>query len=93
MVLISAVNMFFQAIIYLILGRAIMSWFIRPGDHLYQLYMLLCRVTDPILAPARRLTDRLGLSRSGVDLSPIAALFMLWLLNWACVALLKMVLF
>lgn len=91
-VLISAVNMFFQTVIYLILGRAIMSWFIRPGDRLYQLYLVLCRVTDPVLAPARTITDRLGMSR-GVDLSPIVALFMLWLANKIIIKLLIVLLF
>jgi len=92
MFLFSAVNMFFQAVIYLILGRAIMSWFIRPGDRLYPLYGILCRVTEPILEPCRRLTDRFGVSRT-MDLSPIVALVVLYILNSIIIQLLKVIIF
>lgn len=80
MLFIQAINSFFQLLIYLILGRAIASWFIRPGDRLYPLYLGLLRITEPILAPCRRLTGRFGMA-SGIDFSPIVALLLLSLLN------------
>lgn len=91
MLLFHAVNMFFQAIIYLILGRAIMSWFVRPGDRIYPLYTMLCRVTEPLLEPCRRLTYRMGMNR-GIDISPIVALFGLYILNRIVIELLKVIL-
>lgn len=91
MFIINAVTMFFQAVIYLIVGMAVMSWFIRPGDRLYPLYKGLCQVTEPILQPCRKLTERLGLNR-GMDFSPVVALLLLWGLNWVVVELLKNVL-
>lgn len=87
--LISAVNLFCQILIYLILARAIMSWFFRPGDKLYLFFTIILRVTDPILQPSRRLLGRLG-SGSGVDFSPVLAIILIQILNWLVVTLLKM---
>lgn len=92
MFIFTAVNMFFQAVIYLIFGRAILSWFVRPGDRIYPIYKGLCQLTDPILEPCRRLSSRFGISRN-LDLSPIIALFLIWGLNWIVIELLKLVLF
>jgi YggT family protein len=89
MLLIRAVNLFCQLLIYLILARAIMSWFFRPGDKMYSFYTMILRVTDPILQPSRRLLGRLG-SGSGVDFSPVLALILIQILNWLVVSLLKM---
>lgn len=90
--LLQAVNLFFQVLVYLILARAIMSWFFRPGDRLYPLYTAIIRITEPILQPSRRLLGRMG-SRTGVDFSPVVAMILLWILNWIVVALLKLILF
>lgn len=72
--LIRVLNSFLQVIVYLILGRAIMSWFIRPGDRLYPLYMGVIRITEPILSPFRNLTSRFTGSM-GMDFSPMLAIF------------------
>ena len=81
MFLIQAINGFFQVLIYLIFGRAILSWFIRPGDRLYPIYLLLVRITEPILGPCRRFSARFGLP-PGVDFSPIMALVLIWIVRW-----------
>ena len=75
--LIRAINTFLQVIVYLILGRAIMSWFIRPGDRLYPFYVSIIRLTEPILSPFRNLTSRF-LGNSGIDLSPLLAIFAIY---------------
>ncbi|GAB1476677.1 hypothetical protein MASR2M70_15130 [Bacillota bacterium] len=85
--LIQVTNLFFQVIIYLILGRAIMSWFIRPGDRLFQLYMAVVRITDPILLPFRNLSGRL-MRNSGVDFSPMLAILVLYFLQRVIIGLL-----
>lgn len=90
--LIIAVNLFAQLLVYLILARAVMSWFFRPGDRLYPIYTVIIRVTEPILGPARRLMGHFGRGL-GVDFSPVVAVFMIYILNWAIVALLKIILF
>lgn len=58
-ILIKAVSWFAQVLIYLLLGRAIMSWFVRdPSSQLFNLYQLAIRLTEPILMPCRRLLSR-----------------------------------
>ena len=91
MIIIQAVNIFFQVVIYMILGRAIMSWFIKPGDRLFPFYRKLCQLTDPILAPFQRLTYRFT-AGSGVDISALLALLALWLIQSLVVRLLITVL-
>ena len=77
--LIRVINTFVQVIIYMILGRAIMSWFIRPGDRLYPLYMAIIRITEPILTPFRNLTSRyMG---GGIDFSPMLAIVAIYFIQ------------
>ena len=64
-------NLFFFAIII----RAIMSWF-RP-DHHHPMNIVLIQLTEPLLAPARRIIP----SISGMDLSPIAVLILLQVIS------------
>ena len=72
--LISAVNLFIQILIYLIIGRAILSWFVRnPYDTLGRIYTMVCQVTEPMLAPCRRLLGRFNMMGT-IDLSPVLAL-------------------
>lgn len=75
--LISAVNLFIQILIYLILGRAILSWFVRnPYDTLGKIYTLIIQVTEPILAPCRKLLARFNMMGT-IDFSPVLALVVL----------------
>ncbi|NLY71215.1 MAG: YggT family protein [Clostridiales bacterium] len=90
MVLIYAVNLFFRVLTYLILARAILSWFIRPGDRLYPLYIGIIRVTEPMLAPCRRITQRFGFGGT-IDFSPLLALIILWILNSIIIDILRII--
>lgn len=79
--IISAVNLFFQVLIYLILGRAILSWFVRnPYDTMGKIYSMIIRITEPILAPCRRLLSRFSMMGM-IDFSPILALIALSVIN------------
>lgn len=77
--LVRAINSFLQIIIYLILARAILSWFIRPGDRLYHLYVKVIQITEPILMPFRNLSGRF--MGGMVDLSPMLAIFAIYFLQ------------
>jgi YggT family protein len=90
--LIKVVNSFLQVIVYLILGRAIMSWFIRPGDRLYPLYLAVIRITEPILSPFRNLTSRF-MGGSGMDFSPMLAIFAIIFIQRALTKLLLTLMF
>lgn len=58
-----------QTLFMLVLGYAILSW-VQPGSRLYG---LLGRLTEPLLAPFRRVIPTLG----GVDLSALVLLVVL----------------
>ena len=58
-----------QTAIILVLGFAILSW-VQPGSPAYG---LLGRLTEPLLAPLRRVIPTIG----GVDLSALALILML----------------
>lgn len=58
-----------QTLFMLVLGYAILSW-VQPGSSVYG---LLARLTEPMLAPFRRLIPTIG----GVDLSALVLLVVL----------------
>ncbi|HOH47638.1 MAG TPA: YggT family protein [Candidatus Cloacimonadota bacterium] len=51
---------------YLLLARVILSWFMDPY---HQVYRFLWSITEPVLAPIRRILPAMG----GWDFSPIVA--------------------
>ena len=59
---------------YAIIIRAILSWFVPRRQNLIML--LLDDITEPLLAPLRRVIPRLGL----FDLSPLIAIGILYLI-------------
>lgn len=72
---------FIELIIYileiyalLILIRAVLSWFVR--DYRNQFYQILIKITEPVLAPLRRVLPRLG-----VDLSPLVAIILIQIIT------------
>ena len=73
--LIQIVNIAFQVLMYLIIGRCILS-FIRH-DPYNPIIKFVYDVTEPVMAPFRRLLP-MGY---GIDFSPLLAVFALGLLN------------
>ena len=67
-------NIFYWAFVILLLARAVLSWVNIGG---YQIRDLVFRLTEPILAPVRRMLPTTG----GVDFSPLIVLFGLALLR------------
>ena len=74
----------FKIVSFLILIRVILSWV--PHDPYHRLVRYLYQVTEPVLAPFRQVfpPQRMG----GLDVSPIAALFILSIIKNAVVGLL-----
>ena len=92
-VLMNAINFFFQVLVYLILARAILSWFVRtPYGNLYKVYSAIIQITEPMLAPCRKLLARFSLSGT-IDFSPIVAIIGLTVINGIIINLLRMFLF
>lgn len=87
LILAKAINIFCEILVIMILAQAVMSWFVRPGDRVYSLYLSLRRLTEPMLQPFRRLMGRFGMSM-GIDFSPIAAIIVISLIQRLAIALL-----
>jgi YggT family protein len=66
------VNFFFSIITWMVLIRVILSWI--PHNPKSPLLRILYEVTDPILAPIRRLMPKSGMA---LDFSPIIAIILL----------------
>lgn len=91
--LMRAVNLFFQVLVYLIIGRAILSWFIRaPYGNLYRFYTVIIQLTEPILNPCRRILARFGLI-GAIDFSPILAIIGLTIINGFIINILRILMF
>ncbi|MHB1006952.1 MAG: YggT family protein [Chloroflexota bacterium] len=66
------VDLLFNILIFAILARALLSWFVpNPGNN--RLMMVLIEITEPIISPIRRVMPRMGM----LDLSPLVAMFAL----------------
>ena len=65
------VDLLFTILIFAIIGRALLSWFnIGPG---HPIGRLLYEITEPILAPLRRVIPMIGM----IDITPIVAILLL----------------
>ncbi|MBR0596791.1 YggT family protein [Sinanaerobacter chloroacetimidivorans] len=92
-VLINAINTFFQILVYLILARAVLSWFIRaPYGSVYKIYVMIMQITEPMLAPCRNILARFGLAGT-IDFSPILAIIGLSVINSILVNIIRIFIF
>ena len=66
-----------QLLTFALIGRALLSWF-DPGGQ-WAITRILADVTDPLIAPLRRVIPPLGM----FDISPIVAFLILWLFQAA----------
>ena len=73
--LITAVDLVFQTLWWVILGRVLISWFDPAANG--RLSRILYDMSEPILAPARRILPTFG----GVDWSPLVTMVALNLLE------------
>ncbi len=58
-----------------IIGRAVLSWF--PIDPRSPFVSILNEITEPVLAPLRRIVPRIGL----IDITPMVAIFLLYIIQ------------
>jgi YggT family protein len=72
--LITFIQILSWALTIALVGRVLSSWFrVGPGSPFYPVIAILYQVTEPILAPIRKILPRFGM----LDLSPMVALFLL----------------
>ena len=81
--LIEVIELVLQLYVYLLIASAILSWLIAfnvvntRNQFVAAVAEFLYRITEPVLGPIRRRLPNLG----GLDISPIIAFFVLWLLQ------------
>ncbi|HLI15109.1 MAG TPA: YggT family protein [Acidimicrobiales bacterium] len=69
-----------QFYVVVLFVRIVLSWFpIHPWSRLARVVRVLAAVTDPVLAPVRRVLPPLRVGSMGLDLSPLVVLFALQL--------------
>lgn len=73
-ILVTIVNVLYYVLFILIFARIILSW-VSIGS--IEIRDLIFRLTEPILAPVRRLLP----ATSGLDLSPMIVLLVAWFLK------------
>jgi YggT family protein len=81
-VLASLMEMFFALYSLTIIARVFMDW--TRVDPYHPLARFLYQITEPVLAPLRARIPPIGM----VDISPMAALFIMWILEKVVVTLL-----
>jgi len=81
--LIYFVNLLFTLLNLAILARVLLSW-VRVNPY-HPAVELLYRITEPILAPLRRVIPSIGM----VDISPVIALILLQIIQEVLVAIIR----
>ncbi|MBI2865058.1 MAG: YggT family protein [Chloroflexi bacterium] len=64
-----------RVLMFAILARAILSWF--PLDPRNPLVQILDQITEPVLAPMRKVVPRFGM----IDITPMVAIFVLYIIQ------------
>ncbi len=79
-VILDLVILALQLYMWVIIARAILSWFPqRYGTPLYRVNSLLVAATEPYVGIFRRYLPMARLGAVGIDLSPLVALFVLFI--------------
>lgn len=73
--IVTFINLLFQALLFAILGRVLISWIDPMGN--MRVTQILREITEPILAPIRSVLPSMGM----IDLSPLVAILLLQLLQ------------
>jgi len=75
-ILATTLSYFLDFLNFMILIRVLLSW-VNLNPH-NKLVALIYQLTDPVLEPFRRLTERLGLNTGMIDFSPLISLAFLY---------------
>lgn len=73
--LVASLRVFFQLVSFLLIVRVLLSW-VRV-DPYNKYIVLLYNLTEPILAPFRKLSGRLGVNFQTIDISPLLAMLVI----------------
>lgn len=77
-VLSRAIDWFADIFIFLLLIRTFLSWMVLSGNkQTANLYEILLSLTEPIVAPCRKLLERLNMDSGMIDWSILLAFFVI----------------
>lgn len=68
---------FISACQWLLIAMVIVSWIIMLTQNMHPLFSLVMQMSEPIIAPFRRISPDLGM----LDISPMIAIFAFWMLE------------
>ena len=77
------IDLFFTLLSLAILARVLLSW-VRVNPY-HPAVEFLYQITEPILAPLRRIIPPVGMA----DISPIVAMILLWIIQEVLVAVIR----
>ncbi|MEE8470391.1 MAG: YggT family protein [Dehalococcoidia bacterium] len=79
------ISLFIQVITFAIFFRVILTWFMvnSTSPFLISAYRVLVQITDPILAPLRKVVPRIGM----FDITPIVAIILLQVVGEVIIAM------
>ena len=90
-VLVYAIHTFTRILIYVMIGQAFLSWFVRdPYSTAGKLYYALAKITDPLAAPARAFLAKIGADRGMIDFSLLLTVILIELVEAGLVRLVMM---
>ena len=93
-ILIRAISWFARLLTGLLVLRAVMSWFVQnPYSSLGKFYMVLIRLTEPVVEPCRSLLNRLNLNTGMFDFSVLLAFILIELIANICIRIVVIVFF
>ncbi|MDR3363828.1 MAG: YggT family protein [Clostridiales Family XIII bacterium] len=79
-ILANIINVVCNILIIVMLARSVLSWIVYSGNQyntqLGRLFQILTALTEPIVAPVRRLISRF-MNTGSVDFAPLAAFFII----------------
>ncbi|WP_027398280.1 YggT family protein [Anaerovorax odorimutans] len=92
-ILIYAINKFAGVLTTLLIIRAILSWFVNPyqtnvNSSLYKFNMVIIQITEPIVAPFRRI-----LSRYNTGMFDFSIIFAFFAINIIAKLIVKLLIF
>jgi len=80
-----------QILIFVLIARAILSWIVYYGRQfntpIGRIYHILSTITEPIVAPVRRLISRF-INTGPIDIAPLATFFIIMIISRVLTAVL-----
>lgn len=78
-ILITAVRALARILIILLCLRAVLSWFaaMNPYSQVAAFYRTLSQLTEPLVAPSRKLLEKLGIRTGMFDFSVLVSFFLI----------------